>query len=415
MLPQKFNSTRSGDLQVATSGSVWWVAARSAPQEIIYVKKGMIRLLISLWLLLFFLADPGGKVRGEEESSIPVRFLQNKEISLDLYPSGFQSAVVLTGTGIDGGKDLYPLKRLVFLLANQGVRGTVFVSVGDTFRKKIAQNQHWVKLLAELSSNDFEIAQNGSFVSGRVGSKKIFEADPVGAPLPPPPGIDKIKAGREFLISLGLEPEGYRGYNLSAADPIIPLLDKMGYLYYCCGSASGPAARTAPEPDTENIYMYPEHTSGLRILKFIERFDPTIDLKKARQLSGEISRKSGVFICNIYLPDLIEEAKLNELRQFITYLKEKNTWICSLRELSAWWNVREKVEIKASWNDNTLIMVYDNPTKVLLKNARLNFKALESPARYYRVEDRNGVMASQGIIPDSRSINVTLFPAQPGS
>lgn len=376
-------------------------------------------LLVIVALLIFISISPGWHVIGEEEEYlIPVHFLRNKEISLDLYSAGFKSAAVLTGSGIDGEEDLYPLKRLVFLLANQGVRGTVFISTGDTFRKNIAKNRHWLELFSELSSRGFELAQDGSLLSGEPGSEKEIEDGSGFRSLPLSLRLDEITENRKFLISLGRKPDGYRGYDPLGDDQIVPLLDKLGYLYLC-GGASGVAKRDdlAMEsgPDAGERYIYPEHTPGVQLLKYFARIDPTVDLKEARRLFSEVSRKSGVFVCQIYLPGLIDKKKLDRLRRLIIYLKKQDAWICSLRELSLWWTAREAVEIETGWDDDTLVIVYDNPTPFLLKNARLNFRELKIPARYYRVEDRRGIMASQGTIPACRWVNVTLFPTEPVS
>ena len=374
-------------------------------------------LLVTVVLLGSLFADPGRYVVGEEEgSSIPVHFLENKEISLNLYPAGFQSAAVLTGTGIDGEEHLYPIRPLILLLANQGVKGTVFLTTGDTFRKNLAENRHWVELLSELSSRGFEIAQNRYQISGEPGSEKGFESG--SRDLSPSQRIEGIKGDREFLVSLGEKPDGYRDYGSPSTDRIIPFLDKMGYLYFCAINRELDCRedqRKATAPDTRKIYFYPEDTAGLQILKYFTQVEPAVDLINARRLFNQVSQRSGVMICQVYLPGLRDKKQLAKLRRFITYLKEQKAWICSLSELSRWWNGRRKVEIKTGWDENTLVIIYDNPTRFLLKNARLNFKELKIPARYYRVENRDGIVASQGIIPDCRSVNVTLFPNGPRS
>jgi hypothetical protein len=381
------------------------------------MRVGRYRLLLTVFLLCFILVSPVRNVVGEEEeSSIPVHFLENKEISLDLYPAGFQSAAVLTGTGIDGEEYLYPIRLLIVLLANQGVKGTVFLTTGDTFRKNLAENRHWVELLSELSSRGFEIAQNRYQISGKPGNGKGFESG--SRDLSPSSLMEGIKEDREFLVSLGDEPDGYRGYGSPATSRILPILEKMGYLYFCAINRDldyRDDQREDTAPDTREIYFYPEGTAGLDILKFYALVEPAADLITARRLFNQVSQRSGVMICNVYLPGLRDKTKLAKLRRFITYLKEQKAWICSLRELSRWWNGRRKVGIKTRWDNNTLVITYDNPTRFLLKNARLNFKELKIPTRYYRVENRDGIVASQGIIPDCRSVNVTLFSTGPDS
>ena len=99
----------------------------------------------------------------------------------------------------------------------------------------------------------------------------------------------------------------------------------MDYLYfYGCDikPSSGQAGRTSPAEYNEEICIYPENTPGVQIMKFRAGFDPTIDLTRARRIFESTRRKSGIFFFDMYLPDLLEGAKLDKLRQFISYLKK---------------------------------------------------------------------------------------------
>ena len=374
------------------------------------------RFLVPVVLWAILITAPGWYVvaAGEEEASVPVQFQQNKDIFLNLYPEGYRSAAVLAGVGIDGESNLYPLKRLIFLLANHGLRGTFFVFPGETFQEKVTSNPEDMERLPRLDSHNFEIAQNGP----PPGDWERFEAS-AGSPKDiVSQRIDKIKENRDFLISLNLEPLGYRGYAQDQAGPILSSLDEMGYLYFCrineC-SGTDRIVRSFPPASPEKTYLYPRHAAGLEILEFHALLDPTVDQEKARLSFEEISRQSGVFVFRLYLPGLLDKKNLGRLKEFIEYLKKRYTWICSLRQLSSWWLAREKVRIVTSREDNIMVIVYDNPTRFPLENARLVFKDQPDRASFYRVEDREGIMTSQGVIPAGGYINVTLFPVEPGS
>lgn len=379
------------------------------------MKVAEYRFPVIIFLWFFFLPNAiQGLVGRDEGTSIPVNFVENREISLNIYPEDCESAAVLTGTGLDGEYNLYPFKRLIFLLANMGIRGTIFVFPGQTFRENIARNQHWIELFSEISSIGFEISQNGAQAYHSFKDEENSEAAVKFAVPSPDQKIKEIKENREFLISLGLVPVGYLEHNPSRTDQIIPELDKMGYLYYCEVDRTGNNGRTKEVITSggteETYYPYPVSIAGFKVLKFYCRIDPSIEPDRACRIFDEVKQKSGVFVCQVHLPGLMDENKIGELKRYLSYLKDKNAWICSLQELSEWWLAREKVRIITKREGNILVIVYDNPTGYLLKNCRLKFKQSDSAVRYYRVENQAGIPASQGIIPESRFVNVTLFP-----
>ena len=380
------------------------------------MKVAKLLFLVTVVLLVYFSTIPGWYVVGEEEgSSIPVHFLENKEICLNLYPAGFQAAAVFTGEGIDGNTPVEPLKRLAALLGNKGIMGTFFIYPGSTFKKNIASAHPRIKSVKKLFIYGFEIAQAGQSIPPvpELGDDLIAKSPEL---LSLPKRAGQIKSGRKILAMLGRDPDGYRNYDSSGTDQVLSILDKLGYLY-CCRSDEFPASRRSSEMSYNRVrqdsYLYPRVSEGLQILEFYSRIDPTKDPEKARELFQKISRDSGVFIYSTRLPEGADAANLEKLRQFIEYLKKQNTWLCSLRELSGWWKARRQVKIETRRDDNTLVLTYYNPTRFSLKNARVIFKDGDIPYSYYRVEDRRGVMASEGSIPSSHFINVTIFPDEP--
>jgi len=372
-----------------------------------------LRLFPTVALLFFLLAGSGRYLIGEEEeSAIPVHFIQNKDLSLNLYPAGFQSAAVFTAGGIDGNTEVEPLTRLAALLGNTGVMGTLFVYPDNIFQKNIALAHPRIKLLKKLSILGFEFSQSGQPAPAISNGENAPEAQKTET-IPLAEYIGEIKAGRKILAMLGSPPSGYLDYNSAAPGRILSVLDKLGYLYYCAGYSPPNSNRNfqiSPNWDHRSGGLYPEPAAGLQILKFYPRIDPTRYPEEARKFFQKISRKSGVFIYYTHLPEVGEEESLDKLRQFIEYLKKQNTWLCSLEELSGWWDARRKVKIETRRDGDTLVINYENSTRFPLKNARLNFKDGDTSWLYYRVEDQRGVMTSQGGIPSSGFINATLFP-----
>ncbi len=366
----------------------------------------MKRLPFSLFLTILITGLPDPAAAEPAGTAAPVKFLRNREVALGLYPEGFRSAAVLTGSGLSLGEDDFPLfGRLVYLLANHGIRGTFFFFPGDGPRGALAKNPNRVELLTRLTSHNFGIAQDGI----PPGDDSTTEPESGGQADSSARRLVRIGKGRDLFSSLGLEPAGYRGTASPEVVSFLAGLEDMGYLYFCIAddrSAAAPAGFSGRGGEV----LFPRSVSGLRILRFTPGVDPSLDPERARREFEEISGRGGIFIYQVDLPGLRDQGRLANLKTFIAYLKGENSWLCSLEQISRWWVARREITIETSREDDTLLVVYDNPTGFPLKNAGLFFGETAEPFRYYRVEDRKGMMAASGIRPAGGFINVT-FPA----
>ncbi len=368
------------------------------------VRTRIIQLMIVAFSLLPALPMAGLAGAEGEESPISVKFLQNRKVALGLYPEGFRSVAILTAVGFSLEQDSFPhFQRLILLLANQGIRGTFFLSPGTGLKKSASRWPERLKILVRISEHNFEIAQNGPGLApeAETGSGDNDRVESVSL-------VRRIEAGRGLLTSLGLEPAGYRGPASVADRELCSRLEDKGYLYFCAAGESASPPALTPGWGDDRIFPHPAAGSG--IWQFLPRFDPTINPEAARREFDRIRRGRGVFVYPIDLSGLCEEVRLGNLKTFIDYLKERNSWLPSLRQYVHWWIARERMGIETRREEETLVIVCDNPTRFPLKNARLTFCDRERPARYYRVEDRVGTMYAQGIIPPEGFINVTILP-----
>lgn len=362
------------------------------------------RLIFSLIAIVLAFGPARMVSAQEEEIPVPVKFLQNRQVALGLYPEGFRSAAILTAVGFSLEEDSFSLfKRLILLLANQGIRGTFFLSPGEELKKSAARLPERMEVLARISATNFEIAQNGPGVAPEPEIGPEVNDRVKSASL-----VRRIEAGRTLLTSLGLEPAGYRDLAALADRALCSRLEEMGYIYFCAAGEFASPPVSTPDWGDDRIFTRPAADPGIR--KVFPRFDPTIDPEAARREFDRIHRGGGVFIYQVDLPGFCEEVRLGNLKTFIDYLKESNSWFPSLRQFIHWWSARERLGIETGREGETLVIVCDNPTRFPLQNARLSFFDRESPARYYRVEDRAGIMYAQGIIPPEGFINVTILP-----
>ena len=209
------------------------------------------------------------------------------------------------------------------------------------------------------------------------------------------------------MTSLGLPPRGLR-FESAPSDSVVSFLEKWGYLYVCSIRAAASSPDKAGRDDIPPIH--PVSGAARRILNFTAVYNPVHDPDGARKLIERSMKRSQVFVYHVDLSHPPSKEELDSLKHFLKYLQQRDLWSCSLKELSSWWAARREVEIKCRREDDILVITYHNPTDFSLQNARLIFKSRKNSPAYYRVENRKGIMSSQGEIPDSGFLNVTFFP-----
>jgi hypothetical protein len=324
----------------------------------------------------------------------PVNFIENADISLGLYPEGSRSASVFTSFLSSPDIPAEAIKTLRLRLMNLGVKGTFFISPFQPEGGELTENHLYFWELVDLQDLGFEIAQAGARRNCNPGEREE----------------DIVVRGRDILTGLGLRIRGYRSSLTPSNGNIGKILDREGYIYDCLSSDPPITIRTLLFPVFRGSVIFPFHPQEMRLLEFVSRGEPVTRPKKARETFAKIHRRGGVFIFRTELPRVREERNLALLEDFLRYIKEEDTWICTLIELCDWWLAREKVVIATSREGNILNIIYDNQTPIEMRNARINFKNTSSRPKMYRVMDRAGEVAAEGFIPETGWINVTLFP-----
>lgn len=324
----------------------------------------------------------------------PVNFRENRDVSLALYPQAYRSACVFTNEGISAAVSPEAIGELRIRLRHHSVSGTFFVDPGRAEGERLTTDHRQMWELRRLQNYGFEIAQGGW-----AGDKPGFAAEG-----------ERIRLGREILTALGFEISGYRAPEETATVRTPGILDRLGYLYGSNYPFPPRTLRTLLGPGFGGDIYFPYHPEGPDYLGVVTHGDPLARPEQARRRFREVHRRGGVFVFKTSFDDFTEEGSLDRLSDFIRYLKQEDTWLCTLRELCRWWLAREKISIVTAWDGDNLDIRFSNATPFMMKNARIDFKARNPSSRTYRIIDSRGDVIAGGFIPDSRSLQVTFPP-----
>ena len=359
-------------------------------------KKHIIRAVIVLIILVFIWVSYNTRwIWRDYLSSPPVNFIENADISLDIYPEGHRSASVFTNSGFSADISPEAIETLRIRLMNLGITGTFFVAPFKTGPGELTKDHTQFRELEILQYFGFEIAQDGGEMNRALGEGEE----------------ESIKWGREILIGLGLRVSGYRSPLSSSTCNIEKLLDREGYLYNYLSSAPPITFRTVLFPGFRGSVNFPFHPEGMKLLAVVSQAEPAIEPETASKQFDDIHRRGGVFIFRTELPRVRDDKNLAVLEEFLRYIKGKDTWLCTLGEVCRWWLAREQVEVATFREGDIINIIYDNQTPIEMKNTRIRFKNISNLPKMYRVVDRTGEVSAEGFIPESGWINVTLFPS----
>ncbi len=336
----------------------------------------------------------------------PVRFRQNSDISLGLYPRGYQAAVVFTNDDFHAGSSLKPVERLRKRLKKLGVAGTFFVVPHHLGEKELEPGTPQVEMLEKLKASGHEIAQHGYLHhcgknEGRgvkMGAEFLF--------LSYEEQLERLRRGREILTGLGFPPLGHRSPCFSGTEETFRALDELGFLYGSDIDLPSTTLTTLVKPTFKGNILFPYHPSGLKLLEVTCQNDPTVRKKKVMKILDRFYPRGGAIVILTHLPQAGEEEYLDRLEEFYLEIKELNVWFCRLDELSKWWLARENLDVETEREGDTVVVRYDNPSNLPLKDATIIFKKSGSVVSKYRVIDRAGKIVQEGRIPDNREVNL---------
>lgn len=339
-------------------------------------------------------------------SGPPVRFLQNREIAVGLYPRGAPAAAVFTNDDLSAAGDPAPVERLRRFLRQREVRGTFFVIPNHLGAYPLVAGSETVALMERLREDGHEIAQHGwahyhernRGCSVKMGAEMAFLSEEEQYRI--------IKQGRDLLISLGFPPRGHRSPCFSGNRRTFGALDRLGFLYGSDLDLPPNTLRTLLVPAPRRRLMYPGSPPGLRLLQINSQTDPTVRRKKAIKIFRRYKKRGGAYAFLTHLPQIAEPDNLRRLEGFINFLREEGAWICTMEELAEWWLARAGSDFRTEREGETLVIAVDNPAGYPLRDLEISFK--DPALRRYRLVDGEGGDLGGGEIPPSRLIRVDI-------
>lgn len=375
--------------------------------------KQRIRKLIRLvsFLVLLILAWIGFNtyyIWRDYLSGPPVEFIENDDIVLGLFPGEYQSASIFTNDDLCAVTPVDAIENLRLGLKKLGIRGTFFVIPDHLGKNKFQPAGPRIELLKKLQEDGHEIAQHGyshycaknKGRGAKMGAEMLF--------LSVEEQMERLKVGRAILTELGFPPLGHRCPCFSGNERTFLALNRLEYLYGSDLDLPPTTLRTIFLPSLKRRLMYPYHPFGMKLLEITSQTDPTVRPEKTLKVFKRYHKRGGVFVFLTHLPEISRPENLEKLSAFLGYLKEENTWICTMKEIAEWWLAREGLKIRTEKARNTLNIIYDNPSDFPLHNIAITFKETGAGREKYRIVDLSGEELGAGDIPPGRMIFIDI-------
>ncbi len=370
------------------------------------IKRILLYFGLGIFLLLAWIGYNTSHVWRDYLGGPPVRFLENREIAVGLYPRGAPVAAILTNDDFSAASDLEPVENLRRLLEELEVRATFFVIPNHLGRYPLTAGSEAVEMLEKLRRDGHEIAQHGYAhfseknrgSSVRMGAEMHFLSEEEQYRI--------IRKGREILTGLGFPPQGHRSPCFSGNRRTFRALDRLGFLYGSDLDLPPTTPETLLLPAYRRRLMYPYRPDGLDLIQVTSQTDPTVRRRKALKVFHRYRDRGGVFAFLTHLPQIGEPRNLRRLERFVNHLREEGAWFCTMAELAEWWTAREAADFRTELEGETLVIHCDNSTPYPLRDLEIVIR--DPGPRRYRLLDRSGEVLGEGEIPESRSLLVDI-------
>jgi peptidoglycan/xylan/chitin deacetylase (PgdA/CDA1 family) len=370
------------------------------------VKKILLFSGLGLLLLLAWIGFNTSYIWRDYLSGPPVRFLENREIAVALYPGGAPVAAVFTNDDLSAVTPPEPVERLRSFLREVGVRGTFFVIPNYLGAYPLTAGSPTVEMMERLRLDGHEIAQHGYAHYSEKNRGRPVKMGAEMAFLSEEEQYRIIAKGRKILTDLGFPPRGHRSPCFSGNRRTFRALDRLGFLYGSDLDLPPTTLKTVFIPSRRRRLMYPYHPAGLKLLQITAQTDPTVRMKKAVKVFRRYQNRGGVFAFLTHLPQIAAQKNLERLEQSIRFLKEEGAWFCTMAELSEWWSARAEIDFRTGREGETLVIAADNPSAYPLRDLEIVVK--DAALRRYRLIAGEGREVREGEIPPSRSIRVDI-------
>ncbi len=370
------------------------------------LKKILLLSGIGIFLILAWIGYNTSYIWRDYLSGPPVRFREDREIAVSLYPRGAPVAAVFTNDDLSAVTPPELVERLRKLLEKLEVRGTFFVIPNQLGQFPLTPGSPAVEMLEKLRRDGHEIAQHGCSHYHEKNRGRPVKMGAEMAYLGEEEQYRLIKQGRDILTGLGFPPRGHRSPCFSGNRQTFQALDRLGFLYGSDLDLPPTTVKTLLLPSLRRRLMYPYHPGGMRLLQITSQTDPTVREKKTLKIFRRYQKRGGVFVFLTHLPQISEPKNLARLERIIRFLQAEGSWFPTMAELSEWWLARESAEFRTGREGETVIIRCENPSPYPLNDLEITIK--DPDLKRFRLIPGTGKDPRQGEIPPSRSILVDI-------
>lgn len=344
----------------------------------------------------------------------PMLFLKNRYVSVDIYPRGYDSATVFTNNNIEGTTTPEDIDILRLFLKKREVRGVFFVIPDYKKAYPLEKSPAVLRELEKLNADGHEIAQSGTYHTYGPDLARGVEPGEELLSLSFADQLERIKKGREMLTRIGFPPAGFRAPSYKINRETFRVLESLDFLYSSNLPLPPRTFQTLLRPTLTQGVLYPYHPSGYEILEFTDCADPSKQYAKALRLFERIHSLRGVYVFHTYIGSIAHPERLQLLDKFLAELSDKNTWFCTLSEITQWWQARQKLRVETRREGKTLRVILRNHTPFPLPELEVNFIKYPSGITDYSIVDQRNNSLAEGKVPVKEKMAVTL-PGNPES
>lgn len=338
----------------------------------------------------------------------PLLFIQNRYVSVDIYPRGFQSATIFTNNEIGGTSGVQEIGILRALLNKHGVRGVFFVVPNLGRRYPLNLLPGVLEEIKNLKEAGHEIAQLGTYFSHDSDADRDAGKNGELGGLSFDEQAERIREGKELLCRLGIFPAGFRAPEYLSNRETPGVLEFLNYLYSASSSSPPLTLATVFRPSLTQGILYPQHTRGLNLLEFVDQADPTFKPGKCEKIFERVHDLQGVFVYHTSIGNIAQNNRLELLDSFLGKVKKENTWCCTLSEVAHWWLAREKLMVETRDDGETFLVVITNKTAYPLPALGVTFLRYPLGVKKFQIRDQAEVILAEGPLPVSRKLYISI-------
>ncbi len=344
----------------------------------------------------------------------PLLFIQNRYVSVDIYPRGHQSATVFTNNYIEGTSTAEDIDILRLFLKKNGIKGVFFVIPDYKRTYPLDKATVVVAELKKLKADGHEIAQAGTYHTYGPDMARGAQPGEELLKLSFDEQLERIRKGKELLTELGFPPSGFRAPSYRTNRETFRVLESLDFLYGSSSSVPPRTWNTLLRPSLTMGILYPFHPPGFELLEFTDYLNPTKQYAKCLRFFKRVHSLHGVFVYHTFIGNIAQPERLQLLDKFLDAVLQENTWCCTLAEISKWWLARERLRIETRKDDRTLYVTLYNRTPFPLEDLGVRILKFPYGVEEYVMIDQDDNVLSRGNLPAPEKIVVSL-PGNPDS